>query len=64
MLFINPMNFQMPQGSECNPSREWWQGNVAYHVFVPSFKDSDGDGIGDINGLISELDYIQVRSEN
>jgi glycosidase len=36
----------------------WTRGATCYEVFVRSFQDSDGDGIGDINGLISRLDYI------
>ncbi len=36
----------------------WWDGGVCYEVFVRSFYDSDGDGVGDINGLIERLDYI------
>ena len=36
----------------------WTRGASCYEVFVRSFKDSNGDGIGDINGLISKLDYI------
>ena len=37
---------------------EWSRGAVFYEVFVRSFQDSDGDGIGDVNGLISKLDYL------
>ena len=36
----------------------WWRDGVCYEVFVRSFNDSDGDGIGDLRGLISRLDYI------
>ena len=37
---------------------EWWRDAICYEVFVRSFQDSDGDGIGDLRGLISRLDYI------
>ncbi len=36
----------------------WWNDAVFYEVFVRSFSDSDGDGIGDLNGLIEKLDYL------
>ena len=36
----------------------WWQDRVFYEVFVRSFADSDGDGIGDLRGLIERLDYL------
>ena len=36
----------------------WWSDAVFYEVFVRSFKDSNGDGKGDINGLIEKLDYL------
>lgn len=36
----------------------WRRGGTCYEVFIRSFADSNGDGIGDINGLISKLDYI------
>lgn len=37
----------------------WWKGAVIYHVYVRSFCDSDGDGHGDLRGLLSRLPYIQ-----
>ncbi len=36
----------------------WWNDAVFYEVFVRSFNDSDGDGVGDIKGLIEKLDYL------
>lgn len=39
--------------------RVWWKEAVAYQIYPRSFMDSNGDGIGDIKGIISKLDYIQ-----
>ncbi|MFF2753694.1 alpha-glucosidase [Psychrobacillus sp. NPDC058041] len=39
--------------------RIWWKESVAYQVYPRSFQDSNDDGIGDLQGLLSRLDYIQ-----
>jgi alpha-amylase len=39
-------------------STAWWDGAVVYEIFVRSYKDSGGDGKGDLQGLISRLDYL------
>lgn len=41
------------------PRSGWWREAVFYEIFVRSFQDSDGDGIGDFNGVIQRLDYLQ-----
>jgi glycosidase len=37
----------------------WWNETVFYEIFVRSFRDSNGDGIGDFNGITEKLDYLQ-----
>jgi glycosidase len=45
----------LPQGTD---GFAWWNDSVFYELFVRSFYDSNGDGIGDFNGIIEKLDYL------
>lgn len=52
-----------PPPLETEPA-QWWKDAVFYEIFVRSFNDSDGDGIGDFNGILQKLDYLQELGIN
>ena len=41
------------------PNRKWWKEAVVYQIYPRSFKDTNGDGVGDLKGITSKLDYVQ-----
>jgi glycosidase len=47
-----------------NADLMWWNDRVFYEIFVRSFYDSDGDGIGDLRGVIEKLDYLNDGDPN
>ena len=48
-----------PKATTPTLDANWWKGAVIYEVYPRSFADSDGDGIGDLNGIAAHLDYLQ-----
>jgi alpha-glucosidase len=47
-----------------NPQPSWWQSAVVYQIYPWSFQDSNGDGIGDLPGIVSRLDYLNDGTED
>ncbi len=42
-----------------HPSKDrWWRGGVFYQIYPRSYADADGDGVGDLPGIISKLDHL------
>ncbi len=57
-LFQNQI-FGQTQPAISGNERKWWKEAVVYQIYPRSFKDSNGDGMGDLKGIISKLDYLK-----
>ncbi len=58
LLILSLGTLPIVTAQEADEDRKWWNDRVFYEIFVRSFYDSDGDGIGDFQGLIEKLDYL------
>ena len=44
-----------------NNNEKWWKKAVVYQIYPKSFQDSNGDGFGDLQGIIKRLDYLETQ---
>ncbi len=57
-------SFSQSNNSADITDKKWWKEAIVYQIYPRSFKDIDGDGIGDLKGIISKLDYIKSLGIN
>ena len=62
-LFYAHGNCQL-NNSSSTENKKWWKEAVVYQIYPRSFKDSDGDGVGDLKGILSRLDYLNSLGIN
>ncbi|XP_065836734.1 alpha-glucosidase-like [Oscarella lobularis] len=59
VLLVVAAVYRIAVDRPCAPELEWWKKAIIYQVYPRSFQDSNGDGIGDLNGIASRLDYFR-----
>jgi hypothetical protein len=57
LLAASAQNANKPVDAE---GHQWWQHAVFYEIYPRSFADSNNDGVGDLNGIASKLDYLKI----
>lgn len=59
ILTLLSVGSTLAQETKASIERKWWKEAVVYQIYPRSFMDTDGDGVGDLKGIISKLDYIK-----
>src|SRR5512133_2175032 len=58
LAYFNMIEAQTKPDS-IHENRKWWKEAIVYQIYPRSLQDNNGDGIGDLKGIISRLDYLQ-----
>ena len=64
LFFLSEISFSQNSHSAKSTEKKWWKEAIVYQLYPRSFKDSDGDGVGDLKGIISKLDYLKSLGIN
>ena len=64
LLLAAASSFAQPAKPALAPQQTWWKEAVVYQIYPRSFQDSNGDGVGDLRGIISRLDYLKTLGIN
>ena len=54
----------MLKGENKTMEKKWWKESIVYQIYPRSFKDSNGDGIGDLNGITEKMEYLEKLGVN
>ena len=59
LLVLTAWSLPLPAQTSSSAAGPWWKHAVIYELYPRSFQDTDGDGVGDLNGITSRLDYLK-----